>query len=139
MRCVLVSTQRLLTITKSPPLDEGVLLYMPSTVAGISITEAKRLVQLTDARLRSLPEVAQVLGKAGRADTSTDVAALSMLETIVVLKPREQHTTVVHFPRAPYRDDDDMSKDDAYLCVILRDTDRAELAFSTSGTGCAKK
>ena len=58
-----------------PPLDEGVLLYMPSTVASISITEAKRLVQLTDARLRSLPEVAQVLGKAGRADTSTDVAA----------------------------------------------------------------
>jgi Cu(I)/Ag(I) efflux system membrane protein CusA/SilA len=73
-----------------PPLDEGVLLYMPSTVASISITEAKRLVQLTDARLRSLPGVAQVLGKAGRADTSTDVAALSMLETIVVLKPREQ-------------------------------------------------
>ena len=60
-------------------------------------------------------------------------------ETKTVLKPREQHTTVVHFPRAPYRDDDDMSKDDAYLCVILRDTDRAELAFSTSGTGCAKK
>jgi Cu(I)/Ag(I) efflux system membrane protein CusA/SilA len=73
-----------------PPLDEGVLLYMPSTVASISITEAKRLVQLTDARLRSLPEVSQVLGKAGRADTSTDAAALSMLETIVTLKPREQ-------------------------------------------------
>jgi Cu(I)/Ag(I) efflux system membrane protein CusA/SilA len=73
-----------------PPLDEGVLLYMPSTVSGISITEAKRLLQLTDARLKSQPEVAQVLGKAGRADTSTDLAPLSMLETIVVLKPREQ-------------------------------------------------
>jgi copper/silver efflux system protein len=73
-----------------PPMDEGVLLYMPSTVSGISITEAKRLVQLTDARLKSLPEVAHVLGKAGRADTPTDVAPLSMLETVVVLKPREQ-------------------------------------------------
>jgi Cu(I)/Ag(I) efflux system membrane protein CusA/SilA len=73
-----------------PPLDEGVLLYMPSTVSSISITEAKRLLQLTDSRLKSFPEVAHVLGKAGRADTSTDVAPLSMLETIVVLKPREQ-------------------------------------------------
>jgi copper/silver efflux system protein len=73
-----------------PPLDEGVLLYMPSTVSAISITEAKRLLQLTDARLKNLPEVAQVLGKAGRADTSTDTAPLSMLETVVVLKPRDQ-------------------------------------------------
>jgi len=63
---------------------------MPSTVSGISITEAKRLLQLTDARLKSLPQVAMVLGKAGRADTSTDVAPLSMLETVVVLKPQEQ-------------------------------------------------
>jgi Cu(I)/Ag(I) efflux system membrane protein CusA/SilA len=76
-----------------PRMDEGVLLYMPSTVSGISITEAKRLLQLTDARLKSQPEVAHVLGKAGRADTSTDVAPLSMLETIVVLKPREQWPT----------------------------------------------
>jgi len=73
-----------------PPLDEGVLLYMPSTVSGISITEAKRLLQFTDARLKSLPEVEQVLGKAGRADTATDSAPLSMLETVVVLKPRDQ-------------------------------------------------
>jgi Cu(I)/Ag(I) efflux system membrane protein CusA/SilA len=73
-----------------PPLDEGVLLYMPSTVSGISITEAKRLLQLTDARLKTLPEVDHVLGKAGRADTPTDVAPLSMLETVIVLKPRGQ-------------------------------------------------
>ncbi len=73
-----------------PPLDEGVLLYMPSTISAISITEATRLLQLTDSRLKSFPEVAHVLGKAGRADTSTDVAPLSMLEAIVVLKPREQ-------------------------------------------------
>jgi copper/silver efflux system protein len=62
---------------------------MPSTVSAISITEAKRLLQLTDSRLKSLPEVEHVLGKAGRADTSTDIAPLSMLETVVVLKPRE--------------------------------------------------
>src|SRR5262249_48095592 len=73
-----------------PPLDEGVLLYMPSTAPGISITEAKRLFQLTSTSLKAQPEVAHVLGKAGRADTSTDVAPLSMLETVVVLKPREQ-------------------------------------------------
>jgi Cu(I)/Ag(I) efflux system membrane protein CusA/SilA len=73
-----------------PPLNEGVLLYMPSTVPGISITEAKRLLQLTDARLKSLPEVDHVLGKAGRADTATDVAPLSMLETVVVLKAPDQ-------------------------------------------------
>ena len=73
-----------------PPMDEGVLLYMPSTVPGISITEAKKLVQLTDARLRTLPEVDHVLGKTGRADTATDPAPLSMLETVVVLKPRSQ-------------------------------------------------
>jgi Cu(I)/Ag(I) efflux system membrane protein CusA/SilA len=73
-----------------PPLDEGVLMYMPSTAPGISITEAKRLLQITDARLREQPEVAHVLGKAGRADTATDPAPLSMLETIVVLKPRPE-------------------------------------------------
>jgi copper/silver efflux system protein len=73
-----------------PPLDEGVLLYMPSTVSGISITEAKRLLQLADARLMTLPEVDHVLGKTGRADTATDPAPLSMLETVVVLKPRSQ-------------------------------------------------
>jgi Cu(I)/Ag(I) efflux system membrane protein CusA/SilA len=73
-----------------PPLDEGVLMYMPSTVAGISIGEARRLLQITDGRLHSFPGVAQVLGKAGRADTTTDIAALSMFETLVTLKPREQ-------------------------------------------------
>jgi copper/silver efflux system protein len=73
-----------------PPMEEGVLLYMPSTVSGISITEAKRLVQLTDARLMTLPEVDHVLGKTGRADTATDPAPLSMLETVIVLKPRNR-------------------------------------------------
>lgn len=87
---VTVPVYRRLGTEFMPPLDEGVLLYMPSTVSGISVTEAKRLLQLVDARLKAQPEVAQVLGKAGRADTSTDVAPLSMLEVVVALKPREQ-------------------------------------------------
>ena len=77
-----------------PPLDEGVLLYMPSTMPGISIAEATRLLRSTDRILKSFPEVESVLGKAGRAATATDPAPLSMLETVVVLKPREQWRTI---------------------------------------------
>jgi copper/silver efflux system protein len=73
-----------------PPLDEGVLLYMPSTLPGISVAEATRLLRSTDRILKSFPEVESVLGKAGRATTATDPAPLSMLETLIVLKPREQ-------------------------------------------------
>jgi Cu(I)/Ag(I) efflux system membrane protein CusA/SilA len=73
-----------------PPLDEGTLLYMPSTLPGISLTEAQRLMQVQDRILRTFPEVETVLGKAGRAETSTDPAPLSMFETVVVLKPHEQ-------------------------------------------------
>jgi Cu(I)/Ag(I) efflux system membrane protein CusA/SilA len=69
-----------------PPLDEGALLYMPTTAPGISIGEAERLLQITDRALRAFPEVDRVLGKAGRADTATDPAPLSMLETVVTLK-----------------------------------------------------
>jgi Cu(I)/Ag(I) efflux system membrane protein CusA/SilA len=70
-----------------PRLDEGALLYMPSTAPGISVTEAQRLLQATDRTLKQFPEVERVLGKAGRADTATDPAPLSMLETVVVLRP----------------------------------------------------
>jgi Cu(I)/Ag(I) efflux system membrane protein CusA/SilA len=87
---ITVPVYRRLGVEFIPPLDEGVLLYMPSTVSGISITEAKRLLQITDAQLKNQPEVDRVLGKAGRSDTSTDSAPLSMLETLVVLKPRDQ-------------------------------------------------
>ncbi len=73
-----------------PPLYEGSLLFMPITVPGISIEEAKRLVQEQDRRLATFPEVESVFGKAGRADTPTDPAPLSMIETVIVLKPREQ-------------------------------------------------
>jgi Cu(I)/Ag(I) efflux system membrane protein CusA/SilA len=73
-----------------PPLDEGVLLYMPSTMPGISIAEAQRLLQATDRMIRQFPEVEHVMGKAGRAETATDPAPLSMLETVVALKPKAQ-------------------------------------------------
>jgi copper/silver efflux system protein len=70
-----------------PPLDEGAIFYMPTTMPGISITEARKLLQLTDRIIKRFPEVDRVLGKAGRAETPTDPAPLSMLETVVVLKP----------------------------------------------------
>ena len=73
-----------------PPLDEGALFYMPSTMPGISIGEAQRLLQVTDRMIRQFPEVDHVLGKAGRAETSTDPAPLSMLETVITLKPMSQ-------------------------------------------------
>jgi copper/silver efflux system protein len=73
-----------------PPLDEGAILYMPSTMPGISITQAQMLLQSTDRILKRFPEVDHVLGKAGRADTSTDPAPLSMLETVIILKPRSE-------------------------------------------------
>ncbi|HEV2444271.1 MAG TPA: efflux RND transporter permease subunit, partial [Candidatus Sulfopaludibacter sp.] len=76
-----------------PPLDEGVLLFMPTTVPGISIDEAQRLLQAQDRILERFPEVEQVLGKAGRAETSTDPAPLSMAETIITLKPVSQWRT----------------------------------------------
>ena len=72
-----------------PPLDEGSILFMPITVPGISIEEAKRLVQAQDGILRKFPEVERVFGKAGRAETPTDPAPLSMFETVIMLKPPE--------------------------------------------------
>lgn len=73
-----------------PPLDEGSVLYMPSTMPGISIAEAQRLLQVTDRIIRQFPEVDRVLGKAGRAETPTDPAPLSMIETVITLKPKTQ-------------------------------------------------
>ena len=72
-----------------PALDEGDLLYMPTTMPGISITEAKNLLQQTDRIIRTFPEVDYVFGKAGRAETATDPAPLSMLETTIRLKDRK--------------------------------------------------
>jgi Cu(I)/Ag(I) efflux system membrane protein CusA/SilA len=73
-----------------PPLYEGDLLYMPTTLPGISITKAKELLQQTDKIIKSFPEVKTVFGKVGRADTPTDPAPLSMIETTIQLKPENE-------------------------------------------------
>jgi copper/silver efflux system protein len=73
-----------------PPLDEGSLLYMPSTLPGISVTQAQQLMEAQDRILSRFPEVETVLGKAGRAETPTDPAPLSMMETTVVLRPETE-------------------------------------------------
>src|SRR5450759_3862762 len=73
-----------------PPLYEGSILYMPTTLPGISVTEAERLLQVQDRVLKSFPEVERVFGKAGRAETSTDPAPFSMMETTVILKPESE-------------------------------------------------
>ncbi|QFU77873.1 efflux RND transporter permease subunit [Halioglobus maricola] len=73
-----------------PPLDEGDILYMPTTFPGISITKAKELLQQTDKILATFPEVHHVFGKVGRAETATDSAPLAMIETTVRLKPKDE-------------------------------------------------
>jgi|UniRef100_A0A7C5ENA7 Cu(I)/Ag(I) efflux system membrane protein CusA/SilA len=73
-----------------PPLDEGDLLYMPTTMPGISVTKAKELLQQTDRLIKTFPEVEYVFGKVGRAETATDPAPLSMIETTIKLKPKDQ-------------------------------------------------
>ena len=73
-----------------PPLDEGTLLYMPSTLPGISVAEASRTLQTQDKIIAAFPEVERVFGKAGRAESSTDPAPYSMMETTIVLKPQDE-------------------------------------------------
>jgi Cu(I)/Ag(I) efflux system membrane protein CusA/SilA len=73
-----------------PPLYEGDLLYMPTALPGISITEARQILQQTDKIIKTFPEVEHVFGKAGRAETATDPAPLSMIETTITLKPEDQ-------------------------------------------------
>ncbi|MBI2341001.1 MAG: efflux RND transporter permease subunit [Deltaproteobacteria bacterium] len=73
-----------------PPLNEGAILYMPTSLPGISVSEAERTMQIQDRILKSFPEVERVYGKVGRADTSTDPAPFSMAETTVVLKPEKE-------------------------------------------------
>ena len=73
-----------------PPLNEGMIFYMPTTVPGISVTQASRLLQIQDRILKSFPEVERVFGKSGRAETPTDPAPFSMMETTVMLKPESE-------------------------------------------------
>jgi Cu(I)/Ag(I) efflux system membrane protein CusA/SilA len=92
-----------------PPLNEGTILYMPTTMPGISVSSAQDLLQRQDQVLKSFPEVDRVFGKAGRADTSTDPAPFSMMETTVVLKPQDQwrkkerwYSFLPEFMQAPF-------------------------------------
>ena len=80
-----------------PPLNEGAFLYMPTALPGMSVTEAQRILQIQDRILRTFPEVERVFGKAGRADTSTDPAPFSMVETTVLLKPESEWRTVARW------------------------------------------
>jgi Cu(I)/Ag(I) efflux system membrane protein CusA/SilA len=73
-----------------PPLDEGDLMYMPTTYPGVSIDKAREILQQTDKMIRSVPEVKQVFGKIGRAETATDPAPLTMIETVIQFRPREE-------------------------------------------------
>ncbi len=73
-----------------PPLNEGTILYMPSTLPGLSQTEAQRILQIQDRLIRTVPEVARVFGKAGRSDTALDPAPFSMMETVIELKPESE-------------------------------------------------
>ena len=73
-----------------PPLDEGDLMYMPTTYPGISIDKAREMLQHTDKMIRQVPEVKRVFGKIGRAETATDPAPLTMIETVIQLRPRDE-------------------------------------------------
>ena len=73
-----------------PPLDEGDLMYMPTTYAGVSVGKAREILQQTNRLIKTVPEVVSVFGKAGRADTATDPAPLTMIETFIQLKPRDK-------------------------------------------------
>lgn len=92
-----------------PTLHEGSLLYMPTALPGLSVSEAQRLLTVQDQILKTFPEVDTVFGKAGRADTSTDTAPLSMIETTITLKPKAEwrkidrwHSFLPGFLRAPF-------------------------------------
>ncbi len=89
---LLIAVPMMLTMGSEfmPPLDEGSLLFMPVTLPSASITEVNRIMQVQDAIIMSVPEVETVLGKAGKAETSTDPAPVSMIESIILLKPKSQ-------------------------------------------------
>ncbi|MFH0753017.1 MAG: CusA/CzcA family heavy metal efflux RND transporter [Candidatus Omnitrophota bacterium] len=93
-----------------PPLNEGTILYMPTTLPGLSVTEAQKLLQQMDKVIKTVPEVDRIFGKAGRAETSTDPAPFSMMETTIVLKPESQwshvprwYSKLPEFLQAPWR------------------------------------
>ncbi|HXI01174.1 MAG TPA: efflux RND transporter permease subunit [Sphingobacteriaceae bacterium] len=89
---LLISIPMVLSLGREfmPPLDEGTILFMPVTLPDVSNSEAKRILQIQDKIIKSVPEVSNVLGKAGRANTATDNSPISMIETILILKPKSE-------------------------------------------------
>ncbi|MGK2861401.1 MAG: efflux RND transporter permease subunit, partial [Chitinophagaceae bacterium] len=89
---LLISIPLLMSLGKEfmPPLDEGSILFMPVTLPDVSNSEIKRILQVQDKIIKSMPEVDNVLGKAGRANTATDNSPISMIETIIILKPKKE-------------------------------------------------
>src|SRR5690606_33512017 len=73
-----------------PPLDEGTILFMPTTLPGLSVARAREVLRIQDGALKQIPEVASVWGKAGRAETATDPAGLDMFETTITLRPQSE-------------------------------------------------
>jgi len=92
---LVISIPLLMSLGKEfmPPLDEGSILFMPVTLPDVSNSEVKRILQIQDKLIKSVPEVESVLGKAGRANTATDNSPISMIETIVLLKPKSEWRT----------------------------------------------
>ena len=93
-----------------PPLNEGTILYMPTTLPGISVTGAQKILQVQDKIFKTIPEVERVFGKAGRAETATDPAPFSMMETTVILKPEKEwrpvkrwYSWMPEFMQIPFR------------------------------------
>jgi Cu(I)/Ag(I) efflux system membrane protein CusA/SilA len=95
---LLISVPLLLSLGREfmPPLDEGSILFMPVTLPDVSNAEVKRLLQVQDKIIKSVSEVENVLGKAGRANTATDNSPISMIETIILLKPTSEWRTGIH-------------------------------------------
>src|SRR3954447_24630828 len=94
---LLISIPLVMSLGKEfmPPLDEGSILFMPVTLPDVSNSEVKRILQVQDKLIKSVPEVAHVLGKAGRANTATDNSPINMIETIIILKPKGEWRTGV--------------------------------------------
>ncbi len=92
LAALIISVPMLMSLGREfmPPLDEGSILFMPVTLPDVSNSEVKRILQVQDKIIKSVPEVENVLGKAGRANTATDNSPISMIETIILLKPKSE-------------------------------------------------
>ena len=124
-----------------PPLDEGDLLYMPTTDPSISVTKARQVLQQTDKLIMTFPEVDSVYGKIGRADTATDPAPLDMVESVVRLKtdkPNGAMRTIQLFLRSTGRDWLTLAAASTFLAVLQRPITMDELIYGWSRSPTAR-